>query len=119
MAAEGEAARIAARENKLAKLDWNAARPDPPEERPLTSKAEAEMEPAERLEQTERMIGRLKDRIDRIEVRARRAGQTGDQAGSDGTLVKRLRLRVSQLEDTARELRGQEQADVPPTEVPR
>jgi hypothetical protein len=106
--ADAQAARIAVRDAKLAKLDWNAPRPGPPPLRegpdPI-GKREAAMAPAEKREQTEIMIARLRERRAVLEARRSEATAQGTQpAGADGFVIDRLEQRVSQLEETARSL---------------
>jgi hypothetical protein len=100
--AEGEANRIAAREARYAKLDWDAPRPGPPPPRdPVVGKREAKLSAGDKLEQTEQMISLLKTRIAHTRARA---------GASDTRLLERLEKRVGELNATAQVLRKEHEA---------
>jgi hypothetical protein len=99
---EGEANRIAAREARYAKLDWDAPRPGPPPPRePVVGKREAAMSAGDKLEQTVHMISTLKRRISHTRARAN---------ASDALMLERLEKRVSELNETAQVLQKQQDA---------
>jgi hypothetical protein len=102
MASEGEANRIAAREARLAALDWDAPRPGalPPRE-PIVGKREAAMSAEDKLAQTVQMISLLKTRIDRTRERAN---------ARDTPMLERLEKRVVELNETAQVLQQQRDA---------
>ena len=99
LAAEGEAVRIALREKRLDALDWAAPRPTPAsagvsEE----SKSERALPVEEKIQQTENVISRLKDRISK--------SQQQPSTKFDSTvLVARLQRRVTELEQRVQTLR--------------
>jgi len=109
LARAAEAGRIAAREQKLSALDWDAARPGaPPADRRVpVSKKEGELTVAEKLEKTERIASQLQERIRRTQQAADAAAKRGEESGAEVMLLARLQSRVSELERTAQALRGE------------
>jgi hypothetical protein len=105
-AAEGERARILARERKLDELDWDAARPGPPPARePAVSKREALLTVADKLEQTVQMTALTRERIAHVESRLRNSPD-GANNPNDALLRSRLEARIVELDATAQALRA-------------
>jgi hypothetical protein len=115
MARDAEAERIAAREQKLAALDWAAPRPGPPpaDRRAPISKKEEELTPGEKLEKTERITSELRERIQRAQKEVDQSARSGGESGAEVMLLARLQSRVSELEQRAEELRGRNESAQP------
>jgi len=115
LARDAEAGRIAARENKLAALDWEAPRPGPPpaDQRVPVSKREAELTVEEKVDKTERIAAQLRERIRRTQQAVDAAAKTGQQDGTEVMLLARLQARASELEQNAQSLRGQRREQEP------
>jgi hypothetical protein len=110
-AAEGVRARIAAREQKLAELDWDAPRPGPPPaDEPAVGKREAALTVASKLEQTEQMTGLLRKRIAHVEERLR-SMPPGATSRNDALVRTRLETRVAELDRMAQSLRERPDQD--------
>jgi len=99
LAAEGEAVRIALREKQLDALDWAAPRPTPASAAAAEeSKSERALPVEEKIQQTEKVISRLKDRISKTR-------QQPSTEFDSSVLVARLQRRVTELEQRVQTLR--------------
>ena len=115
LAHEAEAGRIAAREDKLAALDWEAPRPGPlpATQRVPVSKREAELTPEEKADKTERIAAKLRERIRRTQQAVDSAAKTGQEDSIEVMLLARLQARASELEANAQSLRGERSEQQP------
>ena len=112
LAAEGEAARIALREQRLDALDWKAARPKPSADGDhAESKSERALPVEEKIRQTELVIQRLKGRIAETERPSTRLAST---AFDGAVLATRTRQRVVELERRVQLLRVPAAPTTPP-----
>ncbi|MCC6646675.1 MAG: hypothetical protein IT374_14020 [Polyangiaceae bacterium] len=109
--AEAQAAQLELEEAKYAGVDFSAKRPGPPAPAPpMQGKNEEELTPAEKAAQVERMVGLVRDRLERTEKRAAELERSGDkdEASKLRAIAARLRDRQGQLEARGRLLRGED-----------